>query len=128
MTSDEVSRRRWRRLYVIGPYLFIVLVGFLGFRSIETQAQDIKAEAEGRCQDRKDAREVLREVVDISTSGSGTATIDFTAVAGFDQLDPETQTYLVALGMALQSRTSTADNAGEPLHDRLLAKLPTIQC
>lgn len=107
-------KRHWK---IVGPYLLITAVFFGGLRAVE-------AEGHQRCLDRKADRDVLRQVVDISTTTSG-ASVDLTKVPGFADLDAAQQLYLRNLSTAI---SQSAPPARQTLHDQLLAKLPPIDC
>lgn len=108
----------WQRFLIIGPYLLVVAVGFLGLRGAEHESHQ-------RCLDRQADRAVLRQVVEISTQTSGTTSMDLTKVPGFDELDQHTQDYLRSLSELL---TSAGPTSRQSLRDQLLAKLPPITC
>ena len=108
-------KRHWK---IVGPYLLIVAVFFGGLHAVE-------AEGHQRCLDRQADRGVLRQIVEISTQSTNGVVIDLTKVPGFDELDPQQQTYLRNLSEGLSHSTPTSRQA---LHDQLLAQLPPINC
>lgn len=107
---------KWRYLLVVGPYLALVIVGFLGFRILETQRNT-------ECDGRRDGREVLRELVVQATSPG--QSVDLTKVPGFDGLDEATQVYLENVSASL-NRGTPSDQ--QTVRDRLLALVPPIDC
>lgn len=109
-------RRRW--LLIVVPYLFVAGAGTYGLHLLEDEAHQ-------RCLDRQTDRQVLRQVVDIATTTSGGGQLDLTIVPGFDDLDPQTQTFITNLSHAISSEPPSTRNA---LHDELLNQLPSIDC
>lgn len=108
-----MKRSRW---FIIGPYLFVVLVGAFGFRQLENERQQ-------DCLNQQAGRKVLREVVIEATATS--RPIDLTLVPGFADLDPATQTYLQNLSKALSAGTPSDQ---QTLRERLLVLVPEIRC
>lgn len=76
------------------------------------------------CENQKDNRQVITQVVILATEPSPAGALDFTAVPGFSNVDPETQAYLIALGTALDGRQDDEPS----IRDRLLAAIPPITC
>lgn len=109
-------RQHWM---ILGPYLLVVVVAcgssFFAIRGF--QHRD-----EVACQDRRDGRQVLREVV-IKATEPGQR-VDLTKIPGFADLDPATRTYISNLSAGLN--VSTPDQI--PLRDRLLALIPPLDC
>jgi hypothetical protein len=59
--------------------------------------------------------------VRIATEPGGT--FNFDSIPEFQEVDPQTQAYLIALGEALESRGRAGDT-----RQRLLAAIPTVNC
>ena len=70
-------------------------------------------------------RQVLREVVLIATEPGGSTSIDFGAIDHFDELEPATQAYFVALGDLLAAGSTSS---GDSRRVALLAAIPDIEC
>lgn len=107
-----------RHLLIILPYLLVVAIFAVGLHVLEGQSHQ-------RCIERRDDRTALRQVVVISTQGTGASGVDLTKIDGFDDLDPQTQDYLRALSAAISS-SNPASRTG--LRDQLLEQLPPITC
>lgn len=116
MSPSNDTRKRW--LLVVGAYALIVLASASGLWALQKAG-------EHACHERASDREVLREVVDIAT-GNASGPVDLTKIGGFNQLSPSTQEYLRNLSRSLSAGADAETDV--PLHDRLVALLPPIQC
>lgn len=121
---------RWCRTHalVILPFLLVIGVAMWTVHAVEVEGDArltaVEKEAHERCLDRRSDREVLRQLVDISTTSSN-GRIDLTKVPGFHEVDPVTQTYLRNLSEQLVGATPSNR---QTLHDQMLAKIPPIDC
>lgn len=122
MTSVRRRVRSGVRKYagILVPYLLVMSVaagGLWGIRNAQTTA----------CHRQNANRAVLRQVVDVATAPASAAggPVDLTKIPGFDALDVHTQAYLTNLSNLL----SRANQPGQPpLHDRLIAAIPDVEC
>lgn len=114
--STPMSHRK-RLALILGPYIGLVLVMSLGFYVIERSQNHA-------CNQRATDRNVLRQVVDVATT-PGRSSDDLTKINGFDELDPQTRTYMRNLSIAV---SSVPPPGKQTLHDQLLALLPPINC
>lgn len=144
MRSALAGIRDWivdhggRKLFVVGPYLLVILVGVLGFRALEGQQADLKSESVSRCFDRQADRTVLRKLVELATTPSaGGGVGDLTKLDGFDELDPATQRFFENIVSGMRQATSSSDPTDpssstsippQTLKDRLLAEIPPVDC
>lgn len=119
--------RRQRKLLIVLPFVLVTLVSTWAIGAVAStqrqQARDQDKAVERQveaCHERAADRDVLRTVVDVSTSSGAR---DLTKVEGFAALDPLLQTYLVNLSIG---PPTPADQPS--LHDKLLKLLPPIDC
>lgn len=96
--------------YVVAPFLLVI-----GVSGVVVHKQ---------CVDRQDDRQVLRQVVIVSTT-SASSSLDLTRIPGFDRLDETTKTFVRNLSAAIAASSPSTRKA---LQDELLGQLPTIDC
>lgn len=78
--------RAWiHRHPLLTNLILIVLVAGPGYFRLEQQGEQA-------CQDRRNSKLILRELVELSDDGRGA--INLTGLDSFDELDPATQQYL----------------------------------
>ncbi len=108
------ARFAWQRqlaAYLAMVTIFIACVGLVQLNA--------RADVTRDCRARRDGRQVLRELVVVSTEGGD---VDYSAFPSFAELDPATKAFLIEVGQA-------QSGAGrEEFRDRALAKLPPIVC
>lgn len=105
---------KWGRLLIIGPYIAVVLTA----SGVTWRLHDNQIHS---CHQRRDDRTVLRALVTQAyTSNSGQ--LDLTRIAGFDDLDPATKSYLANLSHAIS--TGGDSNAKKAALDLI----PPITC
>jgi hypothetical protein len=103
--------QRWPGTIIFVLVSVMVVVGI----GVDQHQNDIS------CRRQSENREVIREVVRIATEPGGT--FNFDSIPEFQEVDPQTQAYLIALGEALESRGRAGDT-----RQRLLAAIPTVNC
>lgn len=85
--------KHWIRTHpLVTTVALIVLIVGPGYWRLEVQNDRIAAQAAQSCQDRRNGRLILRELVELSDDGRGA--INLTGLDSFDELDPATQQYL----------------------------------
>jgi len=108
---------RWRWLCIFQVFMLaVVLYGF--FLVQQNSAQDSQDSVNSdykTCLAANDTRAVIRETVKLAVEG-GDGIIDLTSIAGFEDLDRETQTFLINL----RDETRAAAQAGIDNPDSLL--------
>lgn len=122
---EPARRDPWWRLRVpLGPlalaYLLILAVAIFG--AWQSHQQDVE-----RCRDSRDARMVLRQLVELTDDGGGQA-LPLTKVPGYADLDPEMQTYLANLEAALAPPPAGEDRPPSQFVARALTLLPLPDC
>lgn len=93
--------KHWIRTHpLVTTVALIVLIVGPGYWRLEVQNDRIAAQAAQSCQDRRNGRLILRELVELSDDGRGG--FNLTRIESFNDLDPETQQYLRDLEAASQ--------------------------
>lgn len=89
-----------RRHPLLTNVVLIVLIVGPGYWRLEVQSSRIGDQAAQSCQDRRNGRLILRELVELSDDGRGG--FNLTGIESFNDLDPEMQQYLRDLEAASQ--------------------------
>lgn len=95
-------------------FVTIIVAGALAF-AVDNHQDELS------CQRQAENREVIRQVVLIATEPGGT--FNFDSIPEFENVPPETQAYLIALGNALQDA-----GRSEGQREQLLAVIPEVNC
>lgn len=91
--------RNWTvRHPLLTTLVMIVLVAGPGYWMIEQQTHRTAEQATQACEDRRNGRLILRELVELSDDGRGG--FNLTSIDSFKDLDPATQKYLSDLEAA----------------------------
>lgn len=104
-----VDRHPWLASLVL--ILVVAVPGYLRLEGIVNQA----------CEDRRDSKLILRELVELSDDGRGG--FNLTGIESFNDLDPATQKYL----SDLEAASKTAPNPSKFVKDAL-ALLDIPEC
>lgn len=111
-----MTRSRWSKLLIIGPYVLVVLLASFGALRFQQQQTE-------ECHHTRDSRTALRALVVRAYSSSTSSGLDLTKVSGFAELDAATQHYLTNLSTAINTN-GNRDQAEQAALDTI----PPITC